>query len=93
MRGGYQLLTLNKEPLTSGSSANIKGAFDQIARSGGKMVIVTGLVIAGSTDTEYNDFPMYFTAGENTYEGAATIGAETITITVDYGDDVTVTVA
>lgn len=94
MNGGYQLLTLKGLPLTSGEASNIKGAWDQVNRANGKRIVVTGLVVAGeSADTAYNDFEMYFEAGVNTYEGSVTIGANIITISVDYGDDVTATVA
>lgn len=89
-KGGYQILDLKRTPLTSGESANISGAFDAIKNANGKRVVVSGLTVA---DKDYSDFECYFNAGENIFEGSIELFADSITISIALGDDVTVTIA
>lgn len=91
-KGGYQILNLKNVPLTSGTESNILGSYNALQRSNGKRVVVSGLCVAGDTDKFYSDFEMYFTKGENIFEGTTTFANETIEIAIDNGDGVTVTV-
>lgn len=93
-KGGYQILDLGGHVMTSGSESIISGTYSAIQNANGKRIVVSGLTVSGDdSDTEYADFEAYFVAGENTYEAAVTLNAASMTITVDYGDDVTVTLA
>lgn len=93
LKGGYQILNLKNLPLTSGSESTIAGSYNAIKNSNGKRVIVSGLCIAGESDKFYSDFECFFTSGENIYEGAITLFDENVTISIDNGDGVTVTIA
>lgn len=90
MRGGYQILDLKHTAFTSGVESTVEGAFNQIARSNGKRIVVEGLTVGNAN---YNDFEMFFIAGNNIFEGSTTIGSDTVSISVDYENGVTVTVA
>lgn len=90
MRGGYIILDLKNTAFTSAEAANVAGAYDAASNPYGKATLVSGLVVG---DVAYPDFYATFVASGSSYEASVVIGGETITIEVEDGDDVTVTVA
>lgn len=89
-KGGYRIIDFKKAALTSGTEANIAGAFDAATNSYGKATLVSGLVVGG---IEYPEFFAPFAGSSETVSAAVVIGGNTITIEIATGDDVTVTVA
>lgn len=94
--GGYQILDLKNETLTSGSKKTIKGSFDALDRANKKRVVISGMKVS---TTAYNDVEAYFTPSVNVstgrasgYNGALSIGASSIAVNVASDDGVTVTV-
>lgn len=90
MRGGYKIINFKGEPLTSGSEANIAGAYEAASNPYGKATLVCGLVVG---DVEYPEFYAPFVSNAGTMESKVVINEATITMSVAVGDDVTVTVA
>lgn len=50
MKGGYQIVDLNKTALTAGTESTIAGVYEHLEGNFGKAVMLTGLVIGA---TEY----------------------------------------
>lgn len=89
-KGGYRIIDFKKAALTSGTEANIAGAFDAATNPYGKATLVSGLVVG---DVEYPEFFAPFVGSSETVSAAVVIGGNTITIEIATDDDVTVTVA
>lgn len=94
--GGYQILDLKNETLTSGTKKTIKGSFDALDRANKKRVVISGMKVSTTT---YNDVEAYFIPSVNVstgrasgYNGALSIGAASIAVNVANDDGVTVTV-
>lgn len=90
MRGGYKIIDFKGAALTSGSEANIKGAYEAAVNPYGKATLISGLVVG---DVAYAEFFAPFVSNAGTMTSAVVIGESTITIEIADGDDVTVTVA
>lgn len=95
-KGGYQILDLKHTTLTSGTAATIKGSFDALDRAAQKRIVISGMKVSTKT---YADTEAYFIPSINVstgkatgYNGALSIGAESIAINVADTDAVTVTV-
>lgn len=88
--GGYIIFNLNSAPLTSGEASALEGAYAIAANPYGKATLISGLVVG---DVAYPDFFAPFVAGESSYSAEVVIGGDTITISVDEDDNVTVTSA
>ena len=95
-KGGYQILDLKNTALTSGTAKSIKGSFDALDRANNKRVVISGMNVGG---TAYNDIEGYFIPSVNVstnkatgYNGALTIGANSVAVNVAANDNVTVTV-
>lgn len=94
--GGYQILDLKNETLTSGTKKTIKGSFDALDRANKKRVVISGMKVS---TTEYNDVEAYFIPSVNVstgrasgYNGSLSIGASSIAVNVASDDGVTVTI-
>ena len=90
MKGGYIIVNLKGAPLTSGTAANIPGAYAAARNAYGKPTLISGLVVG---DVAYPEFYLPLVESSGNYTGSADIGGETVTISVASGDNVTVTVA
>ena len=90
MKGGYLIIDLKHVALTSGQEENVPGTYQAAANAYGKATLVSGLSVG---DTDYPDFWISLTGNAGTYSGTASVGGSTITVSVEEGDDVTVTVA
>lgn len=88
--GGYIIADFKGETLTSGQETNITGLFQSVSNPYKKPVLVSGLIVG---DVEYPDFYTVFTSSSDGYTSTVVIGSQTVTIEVNSGDDVTVTVA
>lgn len=90
MRGGYKIIDFKGEALTSGSEANIAGAYEAASNPYGKATLVCGLVVG---DVVYPEFFAPFISNAGTMESSVVVNDKTITFSIAVGDDVTVTVA
>ena len=88
-KGGYQIIDLKGATLTSGTEKTIAGTYAAIANAHGKRTVVSGMKVG---TTLYNDFEAIFTAGSEVFNAALTIGEAAVSIAIDSGDGVTVTV-
>lgn len=88
-KGGYQIIDLKGAALTSGTEKTIAGTYAAIANAHGKRTVISGMKVG---TTLYNDFEVIFTAGNNVFNAALTIGEAAVAIAIDSGDGVTVTV-
>lgn len=87
--GGYIILDLKGHTFTSGVAGTIDGAFEVASNPYGKATLVSGLNVG---DVLYPDFHVPFVEGSGSYDASIVIGGNTIDISVDEDDDVTVTV-
>lgn len=90
MRGGYKIADFKNQAFTSGGSVNMPGMFEEVSSPYKKPVMVEGLKIG---ETAYAGFYSVFLADNDNLTAQATIGSNTVTITVTPEDAVTVTVA
>lgn len=88
-RGGYIILNLKGNPLTSGVAGSVPGAYEVVANPYGKVTLISGLTVS---DVAYPDFYAPFVEGADSFAASVVIGGNTIDIAVDEDDDVTVTV-
>lgn len=89
-KGGYIIIDLKGEPLTSGEASAFDGIAAKVANPYDKATLISGLVVG---DVAYPDFFAPFVEGEESYSTNVEIGGKSITIAVDSDDNVTVTVA
>lgn len=90
MKGGYLIINLNGESFTSGVATTIAGITAKVTNIYNKPTLVSGLVVG---DVVYPDFFAPFVENSDIYETTVTMGDDTITISINDDDEVTVTVA
>lgn len=88
--GGYIIANFKGTRLSSGTESNIDGLFQSVSNPYKKPVLISGLVVGVF---EYPDFFTVFAPSADGYTSTVVIGSQTLTIEVNSGDDVTVTVA
>lgn len=76
MRGGYQLINLKDKNIVTGSTATIKGIYNQIENNHRKNMILTGITIDG---VEYADCSICPTLNGSNY--TFTAWGKTYTVT------------
>lgn len=89
MRGGYRIINFRGAALTSGEAANIPGAYASASNPYNKATLISGLIVG---DVVYPEFYAPFVADSDVFSTSVIIGAVTVEIVVENGDDVTVTV-
>lgn len=89
VKGGYKIIDFKNTAFTSGQEGTIAGIYDAISNPYNKATMVSGLIVG---DTAYPDFFAPFIAGKGSYTTAEVVGGNTVTITIDEDDNVTVTV-
>lgn len=90
MNGGYLILDFGGESFTSGTASTIAGITAKVNNPYNKPTLVSGLVVG---NVVYPDFFAPFVENSDNYKSAVTIGDDTITISINDDNEVTVTVA
>lgn len=93
MRGGYQIVDFGNVPFTTATPATIEGIYqkihDNVMTNHTKPTLISGLVI---TDIHYPDMFVAFYPDIYTMKATFTYGVDTVAISVEPNDEVTVTV-